>query len=136
MNDKKLDDLIRKGLDERTPDLEALVSLRIAAKHFSESKAGAAQDAERLSKLEQERDQARAEATKHKAEAERLRLILGKMLALKDAEQKLEKNKADVEREAKETLGQKAAPKAPQHQNPFYTETWFDNFGGFRTDKF
>jgi hypothetical protein len=126
MNDDKLKALITLGLDERTPDLEALASLRLAARHFDTAPRT---DKGKVGKLEEERDQARAEATKHKAETERLRIILGKMLALKDAEQKLEKNKADVEREAKEALGQKAAPKKPVDFVTGYADEWFNNYG-------
>jgi hypothetical protein len=129
MNDDKLKALITLGLDERTPDLEALASLRLAARHFDTAPRT---DKDKVGKLEEERDQARAEATKHKAETERLRIILGKMLALKDAEQKLEKNKADVEQEAKLALGQQVSKPQP----PSYGPDWFNGFGGFRTDKF
>lgn len=136
MNPKTLDDLIRKGLDERTPDLEALACLRIAVKQFGEGRPSA-QDTERMGKLEEERDQARAEASKHRAEADRLKLLLGKMLALKEAEQKLEKSKADVEREAREALGQKAAPARPIDPSvSAYVQDWFNQAtqhnGGFK----
>jgi len=132
MNEKTLDDLVRKGMDTRTPDLEALACLRIAAKQFSDAKPSA-QDSERVKTLEAERDTARAEATKHKAEAERLRLILGKLMALKDAEQKIEKSKTDVEKEAREAIAGKvqAPPARPVKIDPF--STWeAEMFGGYR----
>lgn len=130
MNEKTLDDLIRKGMDTRTPDLEALACLRIAAKQFSDAKPSA-QDTERVKTLEAERDAARAEATKHKAETERLRLILGKIMALRDAEQKIEKSKADVEKEAREALGGKASTPPKKPIDPF--SNWeADMFGGYR----
>lgn len=110
MNDKKLDDLIRKGLHDSTPDPEALACLRAAAKHFQERKPSS-DELERVSKLEEERDAARAESAKHKAECDKLKLLLGKVLALQDAEQKLEKAKTDVQREAREALGQQKPAK-------------------------
>ncbi len=130
MNEKTFDDLVRKGLDERTPDLEALACLRIAAKQFSDAKPSA-QDSERVKTLETERDAARAETTKHKAEAERLRLILGKLMALKDAEQKLEKSKTEVEKEAREALGGKA-PTPPQKPIDPFTNWEAHMYGGYR----
>jgi hypothetical protein len=134
MNEKTLNDLIRKGMDERTPELEALACLRIAAKQFSDAKPSA-QDTERLGVLEAERDTARAEAAKHKAEAERLRLILGKMMALRDAEQKIDKSRKEVEKEARDAINGKvqvppAHPVADVPYSPF--SNWeADMFGGY-----
>lgn len=113
MNDKKLDDLVRKGLDERTPDAEALACLRIAAKHFSDAKPSTP-NPDQLGQLEAERDKA-------KADADKLRLIIQKMLALDEAETKLDKAKADLTREAKAAVGRQEPAK------PFRVEDWIRN---------
>jgi len=130
MNEKTLDDLVRKGMNTRTPDLEALACLRIAAKQFSDAKPSA-QDTERAKTLETERDTARAEAAKHKAEADRLRLILGKLMALKDAEQKIDKSRKEVEKEAREAINGNAQVPPPKPINPF--SNWeAEMFGGYK----
>ena len=66
-----------------------------------------------------------------KGEAERLRLILGKLMALKDAESKIEKSKADIEKEAREALGGKA-PTPPQKPIDPFSKWEAEMFGGYR----
>jgi hypothetical protein len=125
MNAEKLQGLFRLAQDERTPIDEAR-NAALAYVRNGGTITPNAKDAERIGKLEEERDAARAESAKHKAEAERLRLIIGKMLALKDAEQKLEKAKADVEREAKDALApaRPAKPINPQDFISGYASDW------------
>lgn len=120
INDKTLADRIRKGLDERTHELEALACLRIAGKQFDG--ASRAPDADRLGKLKEERDAARAEAKEAKAETDRVKVILGKLLALKEAEEKLERNRADVVREARAIVHPpKAQPARPVSVQDYVT---------------
>ena len=135
MNKKTIDDLVRKGLDERTPDLEALACLRIAAKQFSDTKPSVqAIDPANHAKLQKERDNAVRDLQVAKSDVERLRLILGKIMALRDAEQKIEKSKAEVEKEAREAIAGKvqSPPVRPVKIDPF--STWeADMFGGYKT---
>jgi hypothetical protein len=111
MNEKTLDDLIRKGMDERTPDLETLASLRIAAKHGA-LKVSIAEDP-RLCALEAERDAAKKDAEKHKAHAEQLRLVLAKLIALDEAQANIDKDRKTVEQEAKAILSKPKEPAKP-----------------------
>lgn len=135
MNEKTLDDLVRKGLDERTPDLEALACLRIAAKQFSDAKPSAsAIDPAKHAKLQEERDNVVRDLQAAKSDVERLRLILGKIMALRDAEQKIEKSKAEVEKEARDAINGKmqVPPARPVKMDPF--STWeADMFGGYKS---
>lgn len=130
MNPDKLEALRKLALDERTPIEEA----RSAALTFVRKGGRAEPDCKELqfAVLEEQRDAARAEAQKHKAEAERLRLLLGKMLALADAEKKLEKNRAEVEAEARRAVGQQAADSKPSRPQPPWANDpfWFSR-GGF-----
>jgi hypothetical protein len=122
MNDAKLEGLRRLAADERTPIEEArnaaLAFVRGGGGAVSQDKAELERLAAQVKQLDDLRNKDRAETAKHKAEVERLRIILGKMLALKDAEAKLEKNKTDVAREAKEALGQAAPKPRPSHSSP------------------
>lgn len=132
MNEKTLDDLIRKGLDERTPDLEALACLRIAAKQFSDAKPQApAIDAAAHAKLQEERDNAVRDLQVAKSEAERFRRALTALTAIRKTERKLEADRANVEREVEAMLEPSAAPPArPVKINPF-GEWTADMFGGY-----
>lgn len=137
MNEKTLEDLIRKGMDTRTPELEALACLRIAAKQFSDAKPQAPTiDATAHAKLQEERDNAVRDLQVVKSEAERLRLILGKIMALKDAEQKIEKSKTEIEKEAREAINGKvhAPPARPVKIDPSspFLNWEADMFGGYK----
>jgi len=134
MNEKTLDDLIRKGMDQRTPDLEALTCLRIAAKQFGDAKPVAPTiDPVKHAKLKEEHNNAVRDLQKSNSEVERLRLILGKMMALKDAEQKIDKSRKEVEKEARDAIGGKVQvpPARPINIDPF--SNWdAEMFGGYR----
>lgn len=120
----KLEALRRLALDERTPIEEAmsaaLTFVRKGGRVETDDKAL------QLAVLEEQRDAARAEASKHKAEAERLRLLLGKMLALADAEKKLEKNRAEVEAEVRRAVGQEV--QKPPSPTTFWNADFSSDF--------
>jgi hypothetical protein len=138
MSPEKLEALRKLALDERTPVEEA----RTAALTFVR-KGGRAEPDEKTrqqrAELEEERDQAKADAQKQKTEADRLRLLLGKMLALIDAETKLGKNRAEVEEEVRRAVGQEpprppVASNPPPRRPPYVPYGWNDPYysrGGF-----
>jgi hypothetical protein len=125
MNPDKLEALRKLAIDERTPVEEARNAALVFVRNGGRTEMPKSDDQTlQLAVLEEQRDHAKAEAKKEKAEADRLRLLLGKMLALADAATKLEKNRAEVEAEVRRAVGQEPEKSRPTAA-PYWAETNF-----------